>query len=68
MKQVFKVPTIHCQGCVESIKSKVTRLPGIQVVTGDPEVKTVTVQFDEKAVDELRIRQAIGQAGHLIGG
>lgn len=67
MIRLFKVPTIHCEGCVESIGSKVTRLPGVQVFSGNPQGKTVMVQFDEAAVDEDRIREAIRQAGHQVG-
>lgn len=67
MKRVLKVPTIHCMGCVESIKSKVTGLPGIQEFSGDPDAKTVAVSFDTAAVDEAKIREAIQRSGHQVG-
>lgn len=64
MKKVVKVPTIHCEGCVESVKFMIRRVPGVQDVTGDPKSKTVTVEFDERTLNEGRIQEAIRQAGH----
>lgn len=64
MKKVVKVPTIHCEGCVESVKSMIRRVPGVQDVAGDPKSKTVTVEFDEPTGSEARIHAAIRQAGH----
>lgn len=66
MMRVFKVPTIHCQGCVESIKLRVMRLPGMREFSGDPRGKTVTVVFEEAHLNEERIREAIRQAGHEV--
>jgi len=43
------------------------RLSGVQLFTGNPEDKTATIQFDEQAVDEDRIREAIRRAGHQVG-
>lgn len=67
MKRIFKVPTIHCQGCVDSIKAKVASLPGILEFSGDPNAKAVTVNFDTATVDEAKIREAIQRSGHQVG-
>jgi len=66
VKQVFRIPTIKCEGCVESIRSQVTRLPGIQRVTGDAQTKSIVVHFEEHAVSEDAIRSAIQRAGHRV--
>ncbi|MBI4278287.1 MAG: cation transporter, partial [Armatimonadetes bacterium] len=63
----LKVPSMHCEGCVQWIRSVVSRLAGVQDVTADLAEKTVTVRFDETAVDESGIREAIQMAGHQVG-
>lgn len=45
MERVFKVPTIHCQGCVDFIKAEVASLPGILEFSGRPPGKGRDSEF-----------------------
>lgn len=63
----LKVPTIKCEGCVETIRSALTKHPGVQAVEGDPNRKEVTVTFNPEQLSESDIRAAISGAGFLVG-
>ena len=54
-KQIFSVPNISCGHCVMSIKNELGELEGIKKVEGDPNAKTITVEFDAPAdVDRIK--------------
>jgi copper chaperone CopZ len=68
MKTVqFKVPTIKCEGCVETIRGVLSRRAGVDHVQGDPERKEVAVTFDPGRLGEAEIRAAIAEAGFIVG-
>lgn len=62
----LKVPTIKCEGCVETIQTALKNRPGVQAVEGDPNRKEVTVTFDPDQLTEREIRAAIAEAGFLV--
>lgn len=43
------VPNIGCNGCVNSIKTEVSEIPGVVKVDGVVDAKTVTVQWQDPA-------------------
>jgi len=45
-KQTFNIPNITCGHCVMSIKNELGELNGVSKVDGDPDSKTVTVEWD----------------------
>ena len=45
-KQTFNIPNITCGHCVMSIKNEIGELDGVSKVDGDPDSKTVTVEWD----------------------
>jgi copper ion binding protein len=45
-KQTFNIPNITCGHCVMSIKNELGELDGVSKVDGDPDSKTVTVEWD----------------------
>jgi len=47
--KTFRVPNIHCNHCVMTIKRELGELEGVASVTGDAETKTVTVQWESPA-------------------
>jgi len=61
------VPTIKCEGCLETIRTALTKRSGVQTVEGDPDRKEVTVTFDPGQLTESEIRAAIAEAGFLVG-
>jgi copper ion binding protein len=48
-KQSFNIPNITCGHCVMSIKNELGELDGVSTVDGDPDSKTVTVEWDTPA-------------------
>jgi copper ion binding protein len=45
-KQTFNIPNITCGHCVMNIKNEIGELDGVSKVDGDPDSKTVTVEWD----------------------
>lgn len=63
----LKVPTIKCEGCVETIRGALVRRRGIQGVEGDPDRKEIRVTFDPDRLDDAEIRAAVSEAGFVVG-
>ena len=51
-KQTFSIPNISCGHCVMSIKNELGELSGVKTVEGDPDKKTVTVEWDASVTEE----------------
>jgi len=45
-KQTFIIPNISCGHCVMSIKSELNELDGVKSVDGDPDTKSITVEWE----------------------
>ncbi|MEW6261081.1 MAG: heavy-metal-associated domain-containing protein [Thermodesulfobacteriota bacterium] len=43
----FTIPNISCGHCVRTITNELTEIPGVGKVNGNPETKTITVEFDD---------------------
>lgn len=50
--QTFTIPNISCGHCVMSIKNELSEMDGIKKVEGDPESKTVTVEWEDPVTVE----------------
>lgn len=48
-RKTFQVPAIGCDGCVKTIKTEVSQLPGVKQVDADVNTKMVTVEWDVPA-------------------
>ena len=59
----LSVPAIHCDNCKSSIEGAVSGLDGVGSASVSVEERTVTVSYDEAAVDLGAIRQAIEEQG-----
>lgn len=64
MTKTYDVPRIHCDGCVRTVTTAVTGLPGISKVEASYETKKVLVEFNPTDVDDTRIREALKAAGY----
>ena len=54
-KQTFTVPNISCGHCVMSIKNELGDMAGVKNVEGDPNTKTIIVEWDAPAdVDKIK--------------
>lgn len=63
----LKVPMIKCEGCVETIRTALSKLEVVQTVEGDLNRKEVTVTFSPDQLSESEIRTVISGAGFLVG-
>ena len=66
-KLVLKIPTIHCEGCVENIQRALKAKKGVALVEGNSQTKEVTVSYLQEEIGEQKIRESIVQMGHQIG-
>ena len=48
-KKSFIVPAISCGHCVMSIKNELLELAGVKKVEGDPQSKSITVEWEPPA-------------------
>ena len=63
MSMTFKVPTITCQGCVDTITKEIKVHDDKATVKADIEKKTVEV---ESGMSEESVLEAIEVAGHEV--
>jgi len=45
-KQTFIIPNISCGHCVMSIKDELNEIVGVKSVEGDPDTKSITVEWE----------------------
>lgn len=53
-KKTLIIPAISCGHCVMSIKNELSELAGVKKVEGDPQSKSITVEWEAPAtVDKI---------------
>ena len=62
----FKVPTIHCEGCVQIIRDALGRFPGVTKVEGEPTQKRIAVTVQRGSLSRDQIMGQIAKLGHTI--
>ena len=56
-KQTFIVPNISCGHCVMSIKDELDEIDGVKSVEGDPDTKSITVEWESStSLDAIKER------------
>jgi copper chaperone CopZ len=63
MEQVYRVPKIRCEGCVQTITTALSGLPGVLATQVTIPSKEVRVEFDAGRLDEGRVKQTLAEAG-----
>ena len=48
--KTFSIPNISCGHCVGSIKNELSELDGVKTVEGNPESKSVTVEWESPVI------------------
>jgi len=59
----IKVDGMTCGGCVSSIQKALNARDGVKEVAGSVEDKTVTIDFDPAVIGQVKLEEAIEQAG-----
>ncbi|MGD2272599.1 MAG: heavy-metal-associated domain-containing protein [Desulfobacterales bacterium] len=62
-KQTFSIPNISCGHCVMTIKNELGELSGVSKVDGDPENKSITVEWDEPAT-AAKIKETLDEINY----
>jgi len=62
----FEAPDISCDHCIVSIEKAVTKLPGVRFLSGDPDGKRVTMEYDPALVDPSAIEGAMEEEGYPV--
>jgi copper chaperone CopZ len=58
----YRVPAVHCEHCVMSIREEVSDVDGVEDVDVDLETKVVTISGRD--LDDAALRAAIAEAGY----
>jgi cation transport ATPase len=61
------VPSIHCQGCVTTIRDELAKLPIVVAVDGNPESKQVVITMRDGHGQLSAIEETITRLGHVVG-
>ncbi len=61
--RTFQVSEIHCANCENTIRTALSRLPGVAVVVPSAERSDVKVSFDDTKIAEDQLRVALTEAG-----
>ena len=59
----FKVNDIHCGSCEKTIRTALSRLPGVALVMPSAERNDVKVSFDDTQVAQEQLRAALEEVG-----
>ena len=51
-KTTFSIPNISCGHCVMSIKNELSELEGVKSVEGNPESKSIDVEWDAPITED----------------
>ena len=51
-KKTFSIPNISCGHCVMSIKNELNELDGVKSVEGNPEAKSIDVEWDAPLTED----------------
>ncbi len=54
-KKTFSIPNISCGHCVMSIKNELSELDGVKSVEGNPEAKSIDVEWDAPITEDTII-------------
>ena len=60
----LRVPDLHCEGCIASIRSVLEQFPGAREVEGDLETSTLTVRYDLESITPLAIKAQLAAIGY----
>jgi copper chaperone len=64
--EVIKVNGMTCQGCVNSVKNVLEKIPGVQNADVSLEQKQATVQYDDAKASAENLKKAIEGAGFEV--
>ena len=64
--EVIKIKGMTCMGCVNSVKSVLEKIPGVDSADVSLEQKQVTIQYDAATTQPNQLKDAIEGAGFEV--
>ena len=64
----FRVAEIHCANCENTIRTALSRVPGVAVVVPSSATNDVKVSFDDAKVTEAELRARLEEVGFAPAG
>lgn len=61
--KTFKVAEIHCGNCENTIRTALSKVPGVSVVVPSSSTNEVKVSFDDAKVTEQQLRDRLEEVG-----
>jgi len=62
-KETFFIPNISCGHCVMTIKKELTAMEGVKAVEGNPEEKSISVEWEAPATRD-KIKEALKEINY----
>ncbi len=66
MRQVFRVPDMHCSACVMRLEGLEDDLPGVKRVRASYRRQQLEVDYDESAISPAQIVAAVQKLGYTV--
>ena len=65
-KETFAVEGMSCSSCAQTVEKAVQKLQGVKEASVNLATEKLTVQYNEKQLDERAIREAVEKSGYTI--
>ena len=62
-KTTFSIPNISCEHCVMSIKNELSEMEGVKSVEGNPETKSIDVEWDAP-ITEDKLKETLNEINY----
>jgi copper chaperone len=62
-KETLSIPNISCGHCVMTIKNELSEVDGIKSVEGDPDAKSIVIEWDSPASIE-KIKETLKEINY----
>jgi copper chaperone CopZ len=66
MKKTYQVPDMECSMCAMHLEVLEDELPGIRFIKASYHQQSLTVDFDEKTIDEGTLLRAVKEKGYTL--
>ena len=64
-KKTFSIPNISCGHCVMSIKNELSELDGVTSVEGNPETKSIDVEWNAP-ITEDKLKETLKEINYPV--
>ena len=66
LKQIFRVPDMHCSACVMRLEGLEDDLTGVKRIKASYQKQQMEVEYDEKQLSAAQIVAAIQRLGYTV--